>query len=125
MNKDFQSNPPDTIEIAIAHGMFILNSKAQNLHKTYSALPRRFLVKVLNLTNILADLCFDIYESSSIKDVKRKDCGDIETDREFCIEPRLKIPSNFNELLKILSFKKSFLHFLMEEYGNPEYASVI
>ena len=36
--KDFQSNPRDTVEIAIADGMFILNLSTQNLPKTYSAL---------------------------------------------------------------------------------------
>ena len=79
-------------------------------------LARRILVKVLNLTNICA--CFDIYESPSIKDVKRKDCGDIETEREFYIGPHLKIPSNFDEWLKISSLKSSFLDFLMKEYEN-------
>ena len=94
--------------------MFILNLSTQNLTKTYSALARRILVKVLNLTNIRADLCFDIYECPSIKDVKRKDREDIETEREFYIGPRLKMPSNFNEFLKIPSFKSSFLDFLMK-----------
>ena len=79
--------------------MFILNLSTQNLPKTYSALARRIFVKVLNLTNIRADLWFDIYEGPSIKDVKRKDRGDIKTEREFCVGPRLMIPSNFNELL--------------------------
>ena len=100
LTKDFQFNPPDTIGTAIADGMFISNLSTQNLPKTYSALVRRILVKVLNLTNIRTDLCFDIYESPSIKDVRGKDCGDKEFEREFCIGPRLKIPSNFNELLK-------------------------
>ena len=125
LTNDFQSIPPDTIETAIANGMFILNLSTQNLPKTYSALARRILVKVLNLTNIRADLRFDIYERPSIKDVKRKDRGDIETEREFCIGPRLKIPSNFNDLLKISSFKSSFVDFLMKEYEDIEYASVI
>ena len=66
MTNKFQFNLPDTIETAIADGMFILNLNTQNLPKTYSALARRILVKVLNLTNIRADLCFDIYESPSI-----------------------------------------------------------
>ena len=123
LTKDFQFNPP--IETAIVDGMFILNLSTQNLPKTYSALVRRILVKVLNLTNIRTDLCFDIYESPSIKDVRRKDYGDNEFEREFCIGPRLKIPSNFNELLKIRSVKSSFLDFLMKIYENIEYASVI
>ena len=37
----------------------------------------------------------------------------------------LKIPSNFNKLLKIPSFNSSLLDFLLSEYENPEYASVI
>ena len=125
LTKDFQSNPPDTIETAITDGMFILNLSTQNLPKTYLALARRILVKVLNLPNIRPDLCFDIYESPIIKDVKRKDRGDTEIEHEFCIGPRLKISSNFNELLNISSFKSSFLDFLMKEYENSEYASVI
>ena len=117
-DKRFLTNPPDTIKTAIAGGMFILNLSTQNLPKTYSVLARRILVKVLNLTNICADLCFGIYESPSIKDVKRKDHGDIETQHEFCKGPCLKIPSNCNELLKISSFKSSFLDFLMKEYAS-------
>ena len=35
------------------------------------------------------------------------------------------MPSNFDELLKISSFKSNFLDFLMKEYENIEYASVI
>ena len=105
--------------------MFLLNLSTQNLSKKYSALARRILVKVLNLKNILAGLCFDICESPIIKDAKQKDPEDIETERGFCIGPRLKIPSNFNELLKISSFKSSFVDFLMKEYENIEYASVI
>ena len=122
LTKDFQPNPPDTIEIAIADGMLILNVSTQNLPKTYSALARRILVKVLNLTNIRADLCF---ESPSIQDIKRKDLGHIETERKFCLGPRLKSPSNFNELLNISSFKSNFLDFLMKEYENVERAFVI
>ena len=68
---------------------------------------------------------FDIYESPNIEDVKRKDRGDIETERDFCIGPRLKIPSKFHELLKISSFKSSFVDFLMMEYENMEYDSVV
>ena len=35
------------------------------------------------------------------------------------------MPSNFDELLKISSFQSNFLDFLMKEYENIEYASVI
>ena len=48
-----------------------------------------------------------------MKDNKRKDRGNIEIKREFSIGPHLKIPSNFNNLLKISSFKSSFLNYFM------------
>ena len=63
LTKDFQPSPPDTIEPALADGMFILNLNTQNPPKTYSALARRILVEVLNLTNFHADLCFNIWKS--------------------------------------------------------------
>ena len=56
-----------------------------------------------------------------MKDDKRKDRGDIEIEREFCIGPHLKIPSYFDNLRKISSFKSSFLNYFMEEYENLSY----
>ena len=91
--------------------MFILNSNTRNLPNTYSALARRVTVKVLNFINIHEDLYFYIYKNPSIKDVKRKDCGETEPEREFCVRPRLKILINFSELLRISNFKSSFLNF--------------
>ena len=99
--------------------MFILNYSTRILPKTNPALVRRALVKFLNVTNICKDPWFEIYDSSSIKDVKRKHRGDIEIESKFCLGPRLKIPSNINELLKIFNFKRSFLDFLMNKYENP------
>ena len=113
---DFQSNPSETNATAIADGMFILNYSNRNLPKTNPALVRRVLVKFLNVTKICKDPCFEMYDISSIKDVKRKHHGDIEIERRFCIGPCLKIPSNINELLKISSFKRSVLDFLMNKY---------
>ena len=56
-----------------------------------------------------------------MKDDKQKDRGDIEIEREFCIGRRLKIPSDFENLLKISSFKSSLLNYFMEEYKNLSY----
>ena len=56
----------------------------------------------------VAVTCFDVYESPSIKDVKRKDRGDIEIGRKFCIGPHQKTPINFNGLLKRSSFESIF-----------------
>ena len=42
LTKDFQSNPPDTIETAIADGMFTLNLNTQYLPKTFSDRQKHF-----------------------------------------------------------------------------------
>ena len=42
LTKDFQSNPPDTIETAITDGMFILNLSTQNLIQRQ---PKEFQLK--------------------------------------------------------------------------------
>ena len=88
--------------------MFILNSSTQNLTKLYSSLVRRVLVKVLNLKIIRSNLCFDIYESPRIKDVKRKDRGGIAIEREFCAnstkDPEVpKLSNNTNSKLELSS----------------------
>ena len=62
LTKDFQSNPSDTIETVIANRMFILNLSTQNFPKTYSALARKILVKVLNLKKSL-----QVYVLTSVK----------------------------------------------------------
>ena len=42
---------------------------------------------VSKLTQHRADLCFDVYKSPSIKDTKRKERGNEESDRLFAIGP--------------------------------------
>ena len=59
-----------------------------------------------------ADLGFDVYSSPDIKDVKRKERGDADTERLFLIGARQKIPSDIKDLLKLSEFKRELLRFL-------------
>ena len=57
-----------------------------------------------------------MYESPSIKDVKRKARGDNEVDCYFTFGPKQSLPSDFEALLQISEYKSQFLRFLMKEY---------
>ena len=75
MLKDsIQSASPPNVNTAIADGMFLSNSHI-NHNPAYKVVARKILTTVLNLTTYRADLCFDIDESPSIKDIKRTERG--------------------------------------------------
>ena len=61
----------------------------------------------------------------SIKDIKSESRGDENTEKQFPFGPRQRIPSDFNELLKISSFKRQFLRFLYKEYEDPVYGAIL
>ena len=82
-------------------------------------------MKALKLTENHVDLCFDVYESPSVKDIKRRDRGNEDTEREFIFGPRQKFPSDFESLLKISEFKEEFLKFLLKEYEDPTYIHIL
>ena len=54
--------------------------------------------------------------------VKRKSRGDESTEKDFTFGPSQYIPSDFNELLKISSFKRELLHFF---YEDPVYGVIL
>ena len=104
--------------------MFLL--KSHIIHSpTCKVVARKILSTVLNLTTYRADLCFDIYESPSMKDVKRRERGDEGTWRVFSIGPQQKIGSDIAELMRLSSFKKELLRFLFKEYEDQIYAPLI
>ena len=66
-----------------------------------------------------------MYESPFIKDVKRESRGYEDTEKYFIFGPRQRIPSDFNELLKISSFKRQLLRFWYVEYEAPVYGAIL
>ena len=68
-----QSNNPPNIETMIADGMFLIRSTRHCL--TYSCFVRKVLKVNLKKPIHHADICFDVYESSSIKQSIRQELG--------------------------------------------------
>jgi len=62
-----------------------------------------YLSSFSKLANHRIDICFDLYESPSLKDVKRKIRGDEGSHRIFSIGPKQKIEGNIKELLQLSS----------------------
>ena len=67
---------PTNVNSAIADGMFAVRSSLKEKGGTFESFARHVLIKLFKITNYSLDLCFDIYESSSIKGIKRKSRGD-------------------------------------------------
>ena len=90
LKKDINSFPPDSVSTAIVGGMYMLRCLIAT-STTYQALAGQILKECLKLTNHRIDICFDLYESPSLKDVKRKIRGDEGSHRIFSIGPKQKI----------------------------------
>ena len=80
ITQDFISTSPNSTQTVVADSMFIVKNTINQLCPTFASFARAMLLKVLKLAKHRADLCFDVYESPSIKDTKRKDRGNEETE---------------------------------------------
>ena len=61
------------------------------------------------MTHRRADLCFDIYKTQSIKDVKRLACGDDDVESFFHFGSGQKPPKDFKQLMSSSTFKRELL----------------
>ena len=113
MKHKVKTESPSDVHTFIADGMFIVRSSNNLKNATFSSFARSILTKLLKCTKYRLDLCFDVYESPSIKDVKRKARGDNEVDCYFTFGPKQSLPSDFEALLQISEYKSQFLRFLM------------
>ena len=94
---------PSNVSSAIADGMFVLGSSLKGKSSTFASFARHILIKLLKLTNYRLDLCFDIYKSLSIKDIKRKSRGDRDLENIYDFSPRQSLPTDFAEQLNTRS----------------------
>ena len=56
---------------------------------------------------------------------KRESRGDENTEKQFTCGHRQGIPSDFNELLKISSFKSDLLRFLFKKCEDPVHSAIL
>ena len=84
------------------------------------------MIKLLKLTtNYCLDLCFDIYESPSIKDIKRKSRGDRDHENCYNVDHLQSLPTDFAELLNMSDLKTRSLYFLFKKHKYPIYGTII
>ena len=115
---------PGHVNVVIADGMFLIQTSLKVKTPTFTVFTRSVLLKVLKFTKHRVDLCLDVYESLSIKDIKRKSKEDENTEEHFTFGHPQWIPSVFNEMLKISCFKCQLLRFLYKEYEDPVYGAI-
>ena len=78
----------------------------------------------MKLTQHRADLCFAVYESPSIKDTKRKERGNEESDRAFSVGPKTKMETDMHDSLRLSCFKEELLRFFFKEIVDQRHASI-
>lgn len=125
LKKKVDSNVPDKIDNVIIDGMFFLKLCLKENLTNFAALARAVLIKAMKLTDYRADLCFDTYETPSIKDAKRKSRGDEDSERSFCFGRLQKVPGDLTSMFKVAEFKKQLLRFLFREFEDQIYAPII
>ena len=70
------------------------------------------MIKKLKLTNYGLDLGFDIYESPSVKFIKRKPRGDRDLENIYNLDSQQSLTTDLVELLITPDIKTEFLRFL-------------
>ena len=109
IRESVNSSIPGDVNVVIADGMFIIQTSVKDKTPTFAAFAKSVLLRVLKLTKHRVYLCFNVYESPSVKDNESR--GDENTEKHFTYGPLQSIPSDFTELLKISSFKRQCLRF--------------
>ena len=86
----------------ISDEMFLVQSTPSSL---ISIFVHKIISSVFKLTQQIADLCFAVYEPSSIKDTIWKDRRNEESNCIFCIGPKTKMETAMHDLLGLSCFK--------------------
>ena len=79
----------------------------------------------LKQTVYRGDIHFNVNELPLLKDSKRQERGDDQSERQFSIGTQQKMPSYFHKLLELSCFRKKLLRFFIAEIEHPEYALII
>ena len=61
---------PSNVNTVITDGMFVVRSSLKEKCSTFASFARHILIKLLKLIIYRLALCFDIYKSPSIMDIK-------------------------------------------------------
>ena len=72
-----------SINSSIPDGMFLIQTSANDKTPIFTVFTRSVLLKVSKFPKHRVDLCLDLYESRSIKDIKSKSKEDENTEEHF------------------------------------------
>ena len=122
-DQNFQS--PNNAETAVLDAMFLLKTGLSKLPGTSPAIAKLILSKALSLTKHQTDLCIDVYTSPSIKDIKQRTSGNINSEMSLLFGSGMKTPKDIFNLLKLNDFKKELLRFFITENYSDEYAIIL
>ena len=92
IRESVNSSIPGDVNVVIADGMFIIKTSIKDKTPTFAAFAKSVLLRVLKLTKHRVYLCFNVYESPSVKDIKHKSRGDENTEKHFTYGPLQSIP---------------------------------
>lgn len=121
-DQNFQS--PNNAETAVLDAMFLLKTGLSKLPGTSPAIAKLILSKALSLTKHQTDLCIDVYTSPSIKDIKQRKSGNINSEMSLLFGPGMKTPKDIFNLVKLNDFKKELLRFFITKNYSDEYAII-
>lgn len=118
---------PNTVDVCIIDGNFLLHNLPPNLPPTYGGLATGILQQAVKLSTKRIDIVFDAYPIPSITDSERNRRSlDVKEALVYVITgAEQRRPSDIKDLMKARSFKEEFPKFLAAEWKSPHYAHLI
>ncbi len=118
------TQPPETVDVAVFDAMFAVRSLGQ-IPRTYTEMAKLILKRILIADRV--DFVCDTYSAApTIKDMEREARGSSDSTVGYVITgPEQNIPRDFGALLKLSSYKHALLNFLVDEWTRQIYADII
>ena len=114
---------PTSVDACVIDGMFIIQS-LESIAPTYGAIAKDIMVNLCRKAKRVDFVC-DTYKSPSIKDIERGRRGNLGGEISLIVQgPEQHRPKDFQQALRN-NFKKSLLCFLVKEWEDDSYASVL
>ena len=116
---------PSYVDITIVDGMFFLHL-LKDLPATFGNCARVILAKLCAINSSRIEIVFDKIIRPSIKDCQRdKRSSDDRTTTFNITDPSQKRPVNFLQALRNDSFKDSLVKFLLQQWQEHHFTSII
>ena len=115
---------PSLVKAHVIDGNFLLHCLPPKIPPTFGGLSKVILQTALTHKSPRIDIVFDTYESPSIKDCERERRG-ADLQQFVIVGPEQIRPRKLEQALKSMSFKQALPRFLLEDWCNDEYLTII